>query len=442
MTMKQELFDLAAWGVQTAKAAGAEESRISIAADRTVDVSYRERKPETIKEASTKSLFLAVYVNGRFSSMSTSDLRKEALKDFIGSAVAATKLLAEDPFRTLPDPKYYRGRAAANLDLVDPDHDRLRPEDRHAMARAMEEACLAEGGDKVIAVEAAWSDSRSESVVMTSNGFDGYTESTGYSAYASMTAKDAGDRRPSEYCYASAVKRSALPPPEKIGVEAARRTLALLGAKKIKTETLPVIIENQGVSRFGDGFFQAMFGRSIQQKQSFLADKRGKAVASPLLTIVDDPLIPGGLGSRLFDGDGFAAKKRTMIEAGVLKDFYIDWYYSRKLGWEPTTGNSSNLVIPPGKRSVKEIMKDLGRGILITGFIGGNSNSTTGDASMGIFGKLFEKGEPVQAVSEMNIADNHLKFWQRLVEVGNDPWPYSSELFPSLAFKDVVISGI
>ncbi len=91
---------------------------------------------------------------------------------------------------------------------------------------------------------------------------------------------------------------------------------------------------------------------------------------------------------------------------------------------------------------MKEIMKDLGRGIFITGFIGGNSNSTTGDASVGIFGRLFENGKPVQAVAEMNIAGNHLKFWNNLVEVANDPWVYSDWRTPSLVFKDVVVSGL
>ena len=185
-----------------------------------------------------------------------------------------------------------------------------------------------------------------------------------------------------------------------------------------------------------------MFGRSIQQKRSFLADKKGQQIASKHLTLIDDPLIKGGLGSRLFDGDGFSARKRTMIEAGVLKEFFVDWYYSRKLGWEPTSGSPSNLVIPPGQRSVSEIMKDLGRGILITGFIGGNSNPTTGDTSIGIIGQLFEKGEPVQAVAEMNIADNHLKFWNKLIEVANDPFMSSTQRFPSLVFENVVVSGL
>jgi PmbA protein len=181
---------------------------------------------------------------------------------------------------------------------------------------------------------------------------------------------------------------------------------------------------------------------AIQQKQSFLADKKGQKVASGILTLIDDPFFKRGLGSFPFDGDGFPAQRRVMIDAGVLKEFYIDWYYSRKLGCEPTTGNSSNLIIPPGKRSVAGIMKDLGRGILITGFIGGNSNSTTGDASVGIAGQLFEKGVPIQAVSEMNIADNHLKLWTRLIEVANDPYPYSNAKLPSLVFRDVVVSGI
>jgi len=440
--MKQELYNLAESGIQMAKSAGAAACRIGIDTERTVEISYRERKPENIKEASTKALSLEIFVDGRYSSMNTSDLRKDALKDFIGRAVAQTKLLAEDPFRSLPDPKYYQGRQELDLGNVDPDYNTLSPDERHAFVKAIEEACLAKGGDKVISVTAGSNDGYGESVLMTSNGFDGYSEVTYFVGSAEMTGKDEGDRRPAEYGVAVVLQRKDLPKPEMIGIDAARRTLALFGAKKLKTETLPIIIENRVVARFGGGFLQAMFGRGIQQKQSFLADKKGQKVASDKLTLIDDPFIKGALGSRLFDNDGFAAKKRVMIDAGVLKEFYVDWYYSRKLGWEPTTGSPSTLIIPPGKRSVADIMKDLGRGILITGFIGGNSNSTTGDTSIGIVGQLFENGVPVQAVSEMNIADNHLNIWQRLAEAANDPYPYSQQRFPSLVFTDVVVSGI
>jgi len=440
--MKKEMYDLAALSIKTAKSAGADDCRASINSERLVEISYRERKPENIKEASTKGLYIEVFANGRYSGQSTSDLRKDALKDFISNAVATTKLLAEDPYRTLPDPKYYTARADVELGILDADYEKFTAENRHSMVKEIEEACLSKGGDKVISVTASEYDGHNESVVLTSNGFEGFTESTYYVAVAEMTARDEGDRRPEGYDYAVVVNRKDMPSAAKVGTMAARRTLDLLGGKKIKTETLPIIIENRNVSRILGGFLAAMYGRNIQQKQSFLADKKGQKIASEHFTIIDDPFIKAGLGSRLFDGDGFATKKRTMIDKGVLNEFYVDWYYSRKLDWEPTTGGPSNLIIPPGNRSVKEIMKDLGRGIFITGFIGGNSNSTTGDASVGIFGHLFEDGEPVQAVAEMNIAGNHLEFWNHLAEVANDPWIYSSQRMPSLVFTDVVVSGI
>ncbi|MDH4257737.1 MAG: TldD/PmbA family protein [Candidatus Aminicenantes bacterium] len=440
--MNKELKDLAGWAIKAAKSAGADDSKVGIDGERLVEVSYRDRKPENIKEATTKSLYIQIYVNGRFSSQTTSDLRKDALKDFISNAVATTKLLAEDPFRTLPDPKSYEGRKEMDLGLVDPDYKKLTPEGRHNMVKAIENAALEKGGDKVISVTAQEQDGHGESFTMTSNGFEGHQEITYYVAGAEMTVQDEGDRRPAGYEFVVAVNKKDMPSPEKIGAGCAKRTLDLLGAKKIKTETLPIIIENRVAARIFGGLLGAMFGRNIQQKQSFLADKKGTKIGSEHLTLIDDPFMKGGLGSRLYDGDGFATKKRVMIDKGVLKDFYVDWYYSRKLGWEPSTGGPSNLIIPPGKRSVEEIMKDLGRGIYITGFIGGNSNPTTGDASIGILGHLFEEGKPVQAVSEMNISDNHLKFWNRLAEVGNDPWPYSSQRFPSLVFTDVVVAGI
>jgi PmbA protein len=227
-----------------------------------------------------------------------------------------------------------------------------------------------------------------------------------------------------------------------VGNIAAKRTLDLLGGKKIGTETLPIIIENRGVVRVLGGLFEPMSAGNIQQKRSFLADKKGQVVASKLLTIQDDPFINRALGSRYYDGDGFPAKKRNLLTEGTLNEFLTDWYYSRKLGWEPNSGSISNLIIPPGKRSIDDIVKDLGRCVVITDFIGGNSNSTTGDFSVGIIGKLFDKGQFVQNVAEMNIADNHLKFWTKLAEVANDPWPYGAWVTPSLVFKDVVVSGV
>ncbi len=439
--MNEELYNLAKWSVDTAKEAGAADCRVGISKDRYVEIGYHDKKPESIKEASSKNLNIEIFVDGRYSGQSTSDLRKESLKNFISNAVTTTKLLAEDPFRTLPDPSYYEGRANLDLDLIDPAYDQYTPENRHEIAKAVENSCLETGGDKTISVNTFVQDGRNESILITSNGLEGSSGLTYFVAGASMAAMDEGDRRPSGFHYQVATHKEDLSEPEQIGTEAAQRTLDLLGGKKIKTEKLPVIIENRNVTRVGGGLLSAMFGSNIHQKRSFLADKKGTLITNNQFTLIDDPHRTRGLGSRLYDGEGLATKKRMIIENGVLNEFFIDWYYSQKLGWEPTSGSPSNLIIPPGTRSVEEIMKDLGRGILVTGFIGGNSNSTTGDFSVGIFGKLFDNGVPVQTVVEMNIADNHLEFWKKLVEIANDPWTFDSAITPSLVFEDIVVSG-
>jgi PmbA protein len=439
---KMSFPELADWVISRTKKAGANDCKVTISKRRIVEINYRDRKPEVIKEASTQNLYLEAFVNNRFAGQSTPDFRNSTLEEFIAGVVGTAKIMEEDPYRTLPDPEYYSGVTDADLQLADTDYDSLTPEDRHSMARAVEEACLQQGGDKVISVEAGEYDEFYDEFAKTSNGFEGSTKSTYCQVGASMTAQDEGDRRPAGYNYIGCRFRSDLPSFEDVGAEAARRTFDLMGGRKIPTTTIPVIIENRTTARVLGNLLDPMSAGSIQQKRSFLADKKGKSIGSRLLTLRDDPFIPRGLGSKYYDGDGFPAKKRELLTEGTINEFLVDWYYSRKLGWEPTSGSISNIIIPPGARSVDEIIRDLGRCILITGFIGGNSNSTTGDFSVGIIGKLYENGSFVQNVAEMNMADNHLNFWNKLVEVANDPWIYSQARLPSMVFDNIVVAGV
>jgi len=172
-----------------------------------------------------------------------------------------------------------------------------------------------------------------------------------------------------------------------------------------------------------------------------MADKLGEKIASPLFTITDDPLLSGGWGSRRFDGEGLTTRRRPIIEAGVLKGLYIDTYYGKKLKKAPTGGSRSNLIFSTGKKDLDALCAAAGKAVLITRFIGGNSNSTTGDFSHGIFGFLIEKGKRTTPLASMNIAGNHLTFWQGLTELGNDPYPHSPYLTPSLRFKPMMVAG-
>jgi len=439
--MNQEMKNLCKWIISTAEKNGAKECKATIYKNRNVDVRYRQQKPEIIKESTTQGLSLEIYIDGKYSSQSNPDLRKKTLGDFISKAIDNTRYLEEDPYRYLPDPQYYEGRSGVDLQILDPSYQNLSAEQRHHMAKDIEDACIEKGGERLISTQAEFSDRITELFIMSNNSFVGESEGTRFGAEVSLTIQDIGDRKSEGLLFVSSRMLDNFPAAEEIAGIVSRDAYQQLGSKKIKTEKLPVIIQNRNVTRLLSGLLSAMNGQNLQQKSSFLLDKKNQVIGNNLLTLIDNPLIARGLGSRSFDSDGFPCKERIMIDEGILRDYYIDWYYSRKLECEPTTGSSSNLIIPPGERSVESIMKDLDRGILITGMIGGNSNSTTGDFSFGIFGQLFDRGKPVQPVAEMNIADNHLQFWNKLTEIGNDPWKYSSWQLPSLVFKDIVVSG-
>jgi PmbA protein len=433
--------DLADWVIKRTKKAGA-DCRVSLTRQRLIEINYRERKPDVLREASTRNLRLDLYMNKKYAAQSTPDFRQDSLESFIDGLIESASIMEEDPYRTLPDPEFYSGKTNEDLQLEDPDYQKLTPEERHEMAKHIEAVCLEKGGDKIISVEAGEYDSKIEEYIRTSNGFEGSTTGTGFQVSASLTAQDEGDRRPQGYDYGVAIYRTDLPDLDKVANEAVRRTFDLFGAKKMPSAAIPVIIENRVAPTLLSFLIEPLSGRSIQQKRSFLADKKGQKIFSNLFTVIDDPFILRGLGSRYYDNDCFPTRKREIFKEGTLNDFMVDWYYSRKLEREPTSGSLSNIIIPPGKRTVEEIIKDLPECLLITNFIGGNSNSTTGDFSIGLFGKLYKKGKFVQNVAEMNIADNHLAFWNKLIEVGNDPYLYSQVRVPSLVFDSIVVSGI
>jgi len=437
----QSYKELAAWVLARAKAAGAGDCRVRVSKQRFVAVRYREKKAELVSEAVTRSLVLEVFTDRRYGVQQTPDFRKGSLEDFVSETVARAKITEEDPYRCLPDAGRYAGRPNLDLGLVDTGHADLTLQDRHRLAKDVEQSCMDRGGDLVISVEATAYDQDDEQWVLSSNGFEGSVRGTEFWAGAQMSVRDQGDRKPQVHHFVGSRLRRDLSHADEIGIALANRSKQALGAVKIKTETLPLIIENRCAGGLVGQFLNAMSGRSLQQQQSFLMGKKGKKVGSPVFTLTDDPLIRGAFGSRHFDGDGFPAQRRDMVVQGILGDYFVDWYYSRKLKSEPTTGGASNLVLTAGPRSMDSMIKDFRRCVVVSDFIGGNSNPTTGDFSMGITGTLYEKGRSVQAVAEMNIAGNHLDFWDRLFEVGNDPWIYGRLRMPSLAFDAVVLSG-
>jgi PmbA protein len=440
MTPKESL-ELTHWTVNQTRKQGADEVSANVSTDRSIEVEVRAGKVDKLQESMRHGLSLSIYLNHRYSSHSTNDLRRDSLEKFIAEAVAMTRHLAADPFRALPESKYYEGQENRDLKLVDPTYEKLDTTERIRMAKVIESAAMAQS-KKIISTTASYNDILSQNVKVHSNGFEGVENGTSFSISAGVTVDDGQGGRPEDYAYAFQRHLKELPQAESIGKEAAERSLHKIGQKKIASGRYELLVENRSASRLLEALINAMTGRALQQKSSFLEGMLGKAVASDILTILEDPFLPSGADSRLFDGEGIAARKRSLLEKGILKTYYINNYYGRKMQMEPTTGWPANLIFNSGEKNLEGLVRGIPKGILVSNFIGGNSNGTTGDFSFGIMGFYIENGVIKQPVNEMNMSGNFKELWKQLIALGNDPFPYGGWHIPTLHFRDVQFSGL
>jgi PmbA protein len=436
------LLDLTRSAASLALAKGASEAAAGGWQARHVEVAWRDGRIEKVSEATTRGVALDLYVEGRYAAVSTSDLRPEALDRFVEDSVALARKLAPDPHRALPEPSLYRGQADVDLELEDPSHGELDSATRRRLAEELEAAARAvPGAGSILSVTTGASDTRAESALVQTNGFEGTRRGTDFWISAEVTVRDPDGRRPEESAASGARFRAELEPPAVVGRRAAERALARIGSTKGGSAVLSMAVDARSAGRIVAALLGPLGAASIQQKRSFLEGKIGAAVGSPLLDVADDPLVVRGLGSRLYDGEGIAARPFAVFEGGVLRSYYVDTYYGRKLGIPPTTARTSNLAWRLGPRSQPELLSAMGEGILVTGFLGGNSNGTTGDFSLGVRGFRVRGGRIAEPVGEMNVSGNHLELWRRLAAVGNDPYRYSAMRTPTLVFEGVQFAG-
>jgi PmbA protein len=439
----ETLLEAARRAAKLALAKGADAAAVGAWRARNVEVQWRDGKVEKATEATTRAVGLELYVEGRYAAVSTSDLRPDALERFVEDSVALARTLAPDPFRRLPEPELYAGRAELDLELFDPAADAVTAEQRRDWARAIEAgARAADPQGRILSITGGTGDTQSEGAIVHTDGFEGTRRSTDFWFSADATAQDPDGRRPEEYAATVSRHRASLEAPEEIGRRATTRALSRIGAVKGESALMTIAVEARAAGRMGSMLFGPLSAASLQQKRSFLEGKLGEAIGSPLLDVRDEPLLKRGFGSRLFDGEGIAARPFPVFERGVLRSYYVDTYYGRKLGMRPTTGRMSNHAWTPGSRSLGELLADLREGVVVTGFLGGNSNGTTGDFSLGVKGFRVRGGAIAEPVGEMNLSGNHLELWKRLAAVGNDPYPYSASRTPTLVFEGVQLAGL
>ena len=434
-----ELLQSATAAVEMARKAGAQDAWAALSRDRSVSYTYRDGKIEKVEESTSRGLGISLYVDGRYSSHSTTDLRPDRLQSFITEAVALTRALQPDPHRKIPDPALFKERPTTDLERNDPAVARITREQREAWCAEMD--ARAHTDKRVISAESGLFSGESQGASASSNGFTGTWDGAYVGYNCSATVREGEDKRPEGS--ASAVGRylAGLPEPGKIAEKALARALDRLGSKKGPTIRATMVVDPEAAVSLISRALGPGSAAAIQQGRSYWAGKLGQPLFGDKLTITDDPLIPRGLGSRHFDGEGISARRMPIIDKGVVKNIYIDTYYGRKLGMAPTTGSASNRVVALGDKNLAELLAQAGSGIYVTSWLGGNSDSTTGDFSLGLRGHLIENGKIGAPIGEMNVTGNIPALYRSLFAVGNDPYPYSSLRAPTLVFQDVQFSG-
>lgn len=439
--MKRSRLDLAFWTVDVAKKYGADQVAVVISDSRETEVECREGQLDKFQQASQHSLAFDIYLDFKYSGHSTNDLSCNSIEKLIKEAIVGTKFLVKDLSRCLPDPHYYPKNSQMDLDIYDKNCESLEDEKRIAVVHEIEQAAKSKS-DKIISATASYSDATFNNVKVHSNGFVGESKGSLFSAGTKITVKTPDGNRVEDVFHANVRFWQDLPGSDYIAESAVNRALQKIGQKKIASGIYNMVVENRVAGRLLTMLISSMSARALQQKKSFLEGKIGEKITSNKLTMIDFPFLKKGLGSRFYDGDGIATQKRTLIDKGILNYYFVDNYYGRKLKMPLTIGGPSNLTFEHEAFPFNDLIKEMNNGVVVTGFIGGNFNSATGDFSYGITGLLVKNGKIIQPVNEMNISGNATDLWRKLINVGNDAYPYSSVQIPSLAFEGVHFSGI
>ena len=438
--MSVDLTTQAVNAVALAKSAGADEVAATVALSRDVTFEYRDGALEKVKDTTSQGLSIQVYAAGRYSSHQTTDLKADRLQGFVDEAVAITRALEPDEFRRITAEELFAGRPDVELDLVDPAVAAITREQRLAWCEEID--AVATSHDRVISATVGVYDGTSQSASVTSNGFSGAQEST-YCWYgSSITMRDQGDKRAEDSFYVGSPHVADLPAADTVADTALQRVLSRLDSDKGPTTKTTMVVDSRAAASLIGRLLGPANARRVQQGQSYWAELVGEQAFSDKLSIVDDPLIKRGFSSRHYDNEGIAAKVIPIVEAGVVQNLYVDTYYGRKAGLAPTTGSPSNRRIVTGDLSLPEILGSVGNGVFVTSWLGGNADNTTGDFSLGLRGHMIENGKIGRPVGEMNVTGNLRDLFSRLEIVGNDVYPYSSTLSPSLVFADVDFSGV
>lgn len=452
-TDTEQLLELGDHIVERARKAGADVAEAFVRRGAHLSTKVRMGEPELVEEAGSRSVSLRVISGKRVAVTYTSDLSEHGITRFIEDAIELASLSQTDEFAGPPDPALLaRPDQFAQLELFDPAMSALGSGDALTRCRTAERAAFDFDPRVTNSEGASFSRAAGGAALVTSGGFRGASEGTYASLVVSPVADDADGKKRSGHHWAAKRFLSELDDDAAVGREAARRTIAKLGAQKLPTQEVAVIFDPDAARSILGLLASCVTGGAIWRKSSYLVERENSKVASSLVTIVDDPLIPRAPGSRAFDGEGLLSRKNVVVEDGVLKTFLLDTYSARKLGKQSTASaargsggspgaSTTNFVLQPGAITAKELLASTERALYVTDMMGFGFNAVTGDFSRGASGFWLEHGEFKFPVSEVTISLNIDELFQRIDAVANDLDLRTSIASPTFRVSAMTLAG-
>ncbi len=439
-----QLTELSQRLLDRAKSLGADQAEVNSSEDRGFSVGVRMGEVETVESNRDRSVSVTVYFGHRKGSASTADLREDSLDATVAQACLIARHTEDDPAAGLADADRM---ARPGADGHWPDFDVWHPwaiDPDHALDLAM--ACETAGRDADARISnsdgASVSTGQSISVYANSHGFIGADRDTQHSISCSLIAGQ-GDDMQGQYWYSFGVCSDDLEDPEAIGRRAAERTVARLQPRSLPTAEMPVLFHAEVASGLIGSLVGAVSGSALYRRASFLLDSAGTQILPSWCAMTERPFLRRGFRSTAYDAEGTATSETHLVEDGILQRYVLGSYSARKLGLR-STGNSGgvfNLEVAPNAGDLKDLLRGMGDGLLVTSLMGQGVNMITGDYSRGASGFKIEGGEIAYPVDGITIAGNLRRMFQAIEAIGRDRDPRSSIRCGSILIGEMTVAG-
>lgn len=425
--------------LQEAKRLGADQAEVAITANKGFSVTAREGDVETVEYNQDKVIEITVYFGKRSGSASISDISKEAIHAAASAACHIAKFTDEDPASGIAS-KEELAFHYLPLDLAFPWP--ISVKEAIALACQCEQEALSYDKRIMIAEETSVGTLQAFDLYANTNGFSGFYPYTRHEISCVLVAKQ-GDEMQRDYSYTVSPDPSHLQSVSQVAKQAAENTVKRLGARRLATQKAPVIFIAEEARGLLGTFASAIAGANLYRKSSFLLDHLDQQIFPEFVQIVEHPHLIRGLGSTPFDNDGVATRSNVFIENGTLRSYALDVYSARKLGMK-TTGNAGgmhNLTIKSGNKSLNELIKIMGKGLIVTEMMGQGANLLTGDYSRGVGGFWVENGEIQYPVHEVTVAGKLQDIYMHMVEIGKDVDVKGNIRTGSILIEEMMIAG-